>query len=127
MAADLHPMANEALDGTIGDVWYILFGSTVAFVTSSFVNNLLNHALRNVFSVESLKHFALRSCISTSLAQFVDNLIFAFIVSAVLLDWTPVQCVACAITGALFEVFSEMVFIPLGYRICAQIKRKTTA
>ena len=45
--------------------------------------------------------------ISTFLAQFVDNLVFALLVSRVFFGWTMLQCFTCAVTGAIFELFFE--------------------
>ena len=33
---------NAALDNTVGGTWYVLLGSTVAFIASAFVNNFIN-------------------------------------------------------------------------------------
>ena len=49
------------------------------------------------------------------IGQFVDNLVFAFMVSFVFFAWTPLQCVTCALTGAIVELLFEIIFSPLGY------------
>lgn len=36
---------NGALDHTFGGTWYVLLGSTTAFLVSAIVNNFLNFAL----------------------------------------------------------------------------------
>ena len=93
---------NAALNNTFGGTWYIILGSSVAFAVSAVCNNFLN--------------FALRAYVSTFLAQFADNLIFALLVSRIFFGWTMVQCLTCALTGAVLELLFEVVFSPLGYR-----------
>lgn len=109
---------NAALDNTFGGTWYIIMGSSVAFALSAVVNNFLNWGIgEHVAKKGTFGVFALRSYVSTFTAQFVDNLTFGLIVSRTFFGWTLPQCVACACTGALLELFFEVVFSPLGYRI----------
>ena len=68
--------------------------------------------------------FALRSYISTFIGQFLDNFIFSVIVFVVFAPiywdgfcWTVLQCVTCALTGAVAELLLEIAFSPIGYRI----------
>ena len=63
---------------------------------------------------------------STFIGQFVDNLLFALIVSKVFFGWTLLQCFTCAVTGAVAELVFEIVFSPLGYRISKRIKARQT-
>ncbi len=111
---------NTALDHTFGGTWYVLLGSSVAFLVSALVNNFLNWRIGR--SVERQGHrsfgaFAARSYISTFAAQFVDNLTFALIVSHRFFGWTLLQCFTCAVTGAVVELLCEVIFSPMGYRI----------
>ena len=32
-------------------------------------------------------------------------------------SWTFVQCVMCALTGALLELIMEVIFSPIGYKV----------
>ena len=112
---------NTALDNTIGGTWFVLLGSSIAFTVSALFNNFCNWSIGNLLKSESFGSFALRSYISTFLAQFVDNMTFALIVSHTFFGWTLTQCVACAIFGALVELVSEVIFSPLGYRISRSI------
>ena len=51
---------NSALDSTFGGTWYILLGSSVAFLVSALVNNFLNYGIGTL-----LKHregFGLSRC-----------------------------------------------------------------
>ena len=85
---------NGALDGTIGGTWYVLFGSTIAFIVSAIVNNYTNSMLGKISNNNSnFKSYAFRSYVSTGIGQFCDNLTFALIVSHQFFGWTLVQCV----------------------------------
>ena len=68
------------------------------------------------------KTFAIRSYISTGIGQFVDNFCFALIVSHVFFGWTMLQCITCSLTGMVLELLFEVVFSPLGYKICQKWK-----
>lgn len=108
---------NQALNNTIGGTWYVLFGSAVAFVVSAIVNAVLNHLIGKMCRKKSFREYALRSYISTLLAQFIDNLIFALIVSYNFFGWTMLQCITCSITGCVAELLCEVIFSPIGYRV----------
>ena len=113
---------NTALDNTFGGTWYIILGSSAAFLTSAIVNNFLNHGIGMLLKKQDgFGRFALRSYVSTFIGQFVDNLIFALLVSKVFFGWTLLQCFTCALTGAVFELLFEIVFSPIGYRISKRI------
>ena len=108
---------NTALNKTFGGTWYIILGSSVAFAASAVPNNFLNYGIgRRLKRNKSFGSFALRAYVSTFLAQFADNLIFALLVSRIFFGWTMVQCLTCALTGAVLELLFEVVFSPLGYR-----------
>ena len=113
---------NGALDSTFAGTWFIILGSSIAFMVSAILNNYLNYGIgllarrKTGFGV-----FALRSYVSTFLAQFADNLIFALLVSRVFFGWTMIQCFTCALTGAALELLFEVFFSPLGYRISRRI------
>lgn len=114
------PVINDALDGTIGSTWYVVLGSTVAFVASAVINNFLNFAIGKIFrrKPDGFAAYACRTYLSTAIAQFADNLIFALIVSHFFFGWTIVQCLTCAATGMLVELIIEAAFSPLGFRVC---------
>ena len=61
--------------------------------------------------------FAKRSYISTGIAQFVDNLIFAIVVSHVFFGWTWIQVLTCSFTGAVAELLCEILLSPVGYKV----------
>ena len=108
---------NNALDNTFGGTWYVLLGSSIAFVVSSFVNAWLNWLVGKSLKKGNFGAFALRSYVSTFIAQFVDNLVFALIVSHNFFGWTIGQCLVCAATGAVVELLCEVIFSPIGYKV----------
>ena len=117
---------NTALDNTFGGIWYVLLGSTIAFALSAAVNILLNVAVAKGFknNPDSFLAFAMRSYVSTAAGQFVDNMTFALLVSHVFFGWTMLQCVMCSFTGMIAELICEMIFSPIGYKICASWKKE---
>ena len=107
---------NTALDKTFGGTWFVLLGSSVAFICSAAINNFLNDGIgRQLTRTKGFVNFAVRAYVSTMIAQFADNMIFALMVSKVFFGWTMLQCFTCALTGAVFELLCEVVFSPLGY------------
>ena len=108
---------NNALNGTFRGTWYVLLGSSAAFLVSALTNNFLNFGLGKVFRGEGKGSFYARSLISTFVGQFVDNLVFALIVSLHFFGWTITQCFVCALTGAVVELLFEAICSPIGYRV----------
>ena len=113
-------------DGIFGGTWFILLGSTVAFLASAIINNSLNWLIGRLFkeNPEGKFAYAMRSYISTFIGQFCDNFIFSVIVfvffAPIFWDgfcWTVLQCAMCALTGAVAELIMEIVFSPVGYKI----------
>ena len=117
-------LINQALNKTISGSWYVLFGSTIAFIISAVVNNLLNYGIGMLFHLKSdgFAMYALRTYISTAIGQFCDNLVFALIVSHFFFGWTLLQCVTCSLTGMVVELLIEVIFSPIGFRICRRWK-----
>lgn len=114
------------LNGILGGTWFILLGSTVAFLVSAVINNFLNRTIGKAFhnNPDGKLAYAARTYISTFIGQFVDNLIFSVIVFVGFapifwngFHWTILQCTVCALTGAIAELIMEIIFSPLGYRI----------
>ncbi len=116
----------SAFDGIFGGTWFILLGSTVAFIASALINNSLNRMIGKSFrkNPDGKLAFAARTYISTFIGQFLDNFIFSVIVFTVFAPifwdgfrWTLLQCGMCALTGAVAELIMEIAFSPIGYRI----------
>lgn len=117
-------MVNDVLNSTIGGTWYVLLGSSVAFFVSSIVNAVLNALIGKFFVRDTLSTYIVRSWGSTIMAQFVDNMVFALMVSHVFFGWSLLQCVTCSLTGCIFELVCQMVFTPIGYRITQKWQRE---
>lgn len=115
---------NAALNNTFGGTWYVLFGSTIAFIVSSIINAGLNHGIGKMFKKKDFKEYAARSYISTMIAQFVDNLIFALVVSVTFFGWNTVQVITCSITGCIVELLCEIIFSPIGYKVCKRWEKE---
>lgn len=120
-----------AFDGIFGGTWFILLGSTVAFLLSALANNLLNWLIGFFFkkNPDGRLAFAMRSYVSTFIAQFLDNFIFSITVFFFFapifwggFHWTVLQCVTCALTGAIAELIMEIAFSPIGYKITQKWK-----
>ena len=114
---------NDALNTTIGGTWYVVLGSSVAMLASSVVNALINQFIGNRLKKNNYGAFALRSYISTGIAQFIDNLVFALIVSHVFFGWTWLQVIMCSLTGAAAELLCEVIIGPIGYRVVVGMER----
>ncbi len=116
---------NSALNGTFGGTWYVLMGSTIAFIGSAIVNNFANWGIGKAFkrNPDGFGAFILRSYASTAIGQFVDNIVFALIVSHFFFGWTIIQCLTCAATGMIVELIVEAVFSPLGYKVCDAMRK----
>lgn len=115
-----------ALNSILGGTWFILLSSTIAFLCSAFINNiinvLVNSLLRNRTSNKAT--FMISSYTSTFIGQFLDNLIFSILVFVIFapifwngFHWTILQCITCALTGAFLELLLEVIFSPFGYKI----------
>lgn len=115
---------NQALDNTVGGNWYILFGSTVAFIVASIVNAITNEFVGKLSKKDTYGMFTIRTYVSTFIGQFVDNLVFSLIVSQILFGWTLTQCFFCALTGAIVELMMEALFTPIGWRVCKKWKER---
>ena len=116
----------DAFDGIFGGTWFILLGSTVAFLVSAVLNNTLNWLIGKAFrkNPDGKLAYAMRTYVSTFIGQFFDNFLFSVIVFAFFAPifwdgfrWTVLQCSMCALTGAVAEVMMEIIFSPFGYRM----------
>ncbi len=121
-----------AFNSIFGGTWFILLGSTIAFITSAFINNFLNDFIGRLLKgdPDSKRTFALRCYTSTFIGQFFDNLLFAIIVFMVFapiywegFSWTLLQCFSCALSGAILEMLMEMIFSPFAYKVASIWKR----
>lgn len=120
-----------AFNQIFGGTWFVLLGSTIAFLFSAVINNMLNWSIGRMADKKFNDRTAYRmqTYISTFIGQFCDNFIFSLIVfvgfAPVFWDgfrWTVLQCATCAVTGAAAELLMEMLFSPIGYRIVSRWK-----
>ncbi len=116
---------NGALNNTFGGTWYVVLGSSVAFVASALVNNFLNYGIGKLFKKkpDGFGAYVCRSYISTAIGQFVDNLVFALIVSLNFFNWSITQCFTCAATGMIVELLLELIFVHLGFAVCKKWRK----
>lgn len=116
----------STFNSIFGGTWFILLGSTVAFLSSAVLNNMLNWMIGKVLSQNLNERvvYSLQTYISTFIGQFWDNFIFSLIVFVFFapifwngFHWSVLQCTTCALTGAVAELIMEIIFSPIGYRI----------
>ena len=116
----------STFNSIFGGTWFILLGSTVAFLSSAVLNNMLNWMIGKVLSQNLNERvvYSLQTYISTFIGQFWDNFIFSVIVFVFFapifwngFHWSVLQCTTCALTGAVAELILEIIFSPIGYRI----------
>ena len=124
----------SGFDGIFGGTWFILLGSTIAFLSSAVLNNRLNYLIGSLFkkNPDGRLAFITRTYVSTFIGQFFDNFIFSMIVfvffAPIFWDgfhWSILQCFTCALTGAAAELLMEVVFSPIGYRIVNKWKKQS--
>ena len=123
-----------AFDDIFGGTWFILLGSTVAFLFSALINNVINWFIGLLFkkNPDGKTAYMSRTYVSTFIGQFFDNFIFSIIVftffAPIFWDgffWTPLQCAMCALTGAVCELIMEIIFSPIGYKITKKWKAES--
>ena len=115
---------NTALNATIGGTWYVVLGSSLAMLVSAVVNSTLNQSLGRMLKKNNFASFAFRSYVSTGIGQFVDNLVFAIVVSHTFFGWTWVQVLMCSLTGAIAELLCEVFLSPVGYKVVRSWERE---
>lgn len=120
----------EAFNRIIGGTWFILLSSSIAFLCSAIINNVLNFSIGKLFKTnpDGKLAFVTRSYVSTFIGQFFDNFIFSILCFMVFFpifenfSWTLIQCFTCSLVGAGLELVMEIVFSPFGYMICKKWK-----
>lgn len=111
---------NEALNETMGNVWSVIIGSAIASAVGLIINALSQGLLLN--KIEA-KHgdkywgFFIASAGSTMIGQFIDNIVFALLVSIRFFGWTWFSVISCSLLGMFIELLVELVFSPITYKI----------
>ena len=111
-------LSDAALNNTFGGTWYVLVGSMTAFAIAAVVNAVINVSIGKLIKRKNFFEYAVRSYVSTAFGQFVDNFVFASLVSVVFFGWTWTQVVFCSLVGAGMELLSEVIFSPIGFKVC---------
>ena len=126
-------MDYSAFNSIIGGTWFILLSSTIAFLCSAILNNVLNWSVGKMFknNPDGKVAFITRCYVSTFIAQFADNLIFSiftFMIFAPIFwdgfHWTFIQCITCSVLGACLELVMEIIFSPIAYKVCKKWKEE---
>ncbi len=108
---------NGALDGTIGGTWYVLFGSTIAFIVSAIVNNYTIPCSGKISNNNSkLKSYAFRSYVSTGIGQLLrqSNVRIDCVTPILWMDIVTMCCVC--LYGMIVETLCEVIFSYPGFR-----------
>ena len=122
----------NAFNSIFGGTWFILLGSTIAFISSAAINNFINWGIGTTFNKNPDSKLAYFTCtyVSTVIGQLCDNLIFSVIVFMLFapifwdgFHWTFIQCFMCALTGAIVELMFQIIFSPINYNISKSWKK----
>ena len=84
-------LSDAALNNTFGGTWYVLVGSMTAFAIAAVVNAIINVSIGKLIKRKNFFEYAIRSYVSTAFGQFVDNFVFASLVSVVFFGWSRVS------------------------------------
>lgn len=117
-----------AFDSVFTQTWQIFVASSIAFILSGVVNNFTNAGIGKLFTKnpDGKVAYMCRTYISTMIGQFIDNFIFAGLAFLVFFKlsvgstfgYTIFSVLGTAVLGALLELVMEIIFSPLGYKIC---------
>ena len=127
------PNTYAAFNATFTQTWQIFVASSIAFLASGVINNVINASIGKMFkkNPDGKAAYMARTYVSTAIGQFLDNFIFtalAFLVFFNLsigttLGWTIWTVLGAAVFGAVLELIMEVVFSPIGYNICQKWRR----
>ena len=105
----------KTFDKSYGGTWFIIVGSSAAFLSSAIINNMLNWSLGKVFkgNPNSFCAFVLISFVSTAISQYIDDFVLAIIVSLNFFGWNIPQCLVVSFLKMVVELLFEIIFSPL--------------
>ena len=120
--------AYSAFNQTFSQTWQIFSASSIAFLVSGIVNNVLKFLTGKLFRKKpncAIAYFT-RSYVSTFIGQFIDNFVFvslAFLVFFKLsigtsFGYTIISAIGTSVLGAVIELIAEVIFSPFGYKLC---------
>ena len=128
------PSSYTAFNQTFSQTWQIFLASSIAFLFSGITNNISNAAIGRMYknNPDGKIAYMTRTYVSTMLGQFIDNFIFAGLAFLVFFKlsvgstfgYTFQSVLGTAILGALLELVMEVVFSPIGYKICKKWKNE---
>lgn len=119
----------SAFNTVFGSCWFIVIASITAMLLSGVANSLLNSFIGSKMKEDTAKSYYIRTWLSTFFGQWLDNFVFAGIAFGIFAPifwgwgYSLTLCVGAGVLGALLELFCEMVFSPLGYKICRKWER----
>ena len=129
------PETYAAFNAVFKQTWQILVASSIAFLVSGIVNNVINALIGSAFkkNPNGKVAYMTRTYISTAIGQFIDNFVFtalAFLVFFKLsigtsLGWTIWTVLGTATFGAALELLMEVIFSPIGYKICEKWRQES--
>ena len=119
------PNTYAAFNATFTQTWQIFVASSIAFVLSGITNNVINVAVGNLFkkNPDGKLAYVTRTYVSTMIGQFIDNFVFASIVSVPFFGWSWFSVFACSFFGMIVELVFELIFSPLTYKISKNWKK----
>jgi uncharacterized integral membrane protein (TIGR00697 family) len=108
-----------AYDSILGVVPRIVLGSLLAYLCGEFINSFV---LAKLKIKTAGKHFWLRAISSTLVGEFFDTSIFLTVAFAGVLPWDLLWVVW--VSNYIFKVGTEVILLPITYRIVSWLKRK---
>lgn len=119
----------SAFNSVFGSCWFIVVASVTAMLVSGIANSLLNAWIGSKLSEDTVVSYYIRTWLSTFFGQWLDNFLFAGIAFGIFAPiywgwgYSLVLCIGAGVLGAVIELLSEVIFSPLGYKICQRWER----
>lgn len=110
-------VANNSINEVFSFNYFVVLGSSIAFIVSSILNAILMMIISKSIKKDNYVAFFISAHTSTFISQFLDNLLFAVIVSMTLFGWDIKISLICALTGAVAEMLFELIFSYPAYKV----------
>lgn len=124
----------SAFNTAFSSTWFIVLGSTLAFVISGIANNFINYGIGKLFkkNPDGKAAYVSRTYVSTFIGQFIDNAIFATVVFVIFgpMFWPGFEpftfglVMGTSVIGAVLELVMQVVFSPIGYKMCKKWQKE---